>query len=161
MVVLTKSDIINGASEPQEVYIPLLKKSVLLKPLTDGQYSEIKAIKNDIGKIKTNVSLGKNGELDIDKTTTNAKKRLEEFQKNSVKDLSIDLDVKKTEEAKFLADCKTVAYGLSIQEKFYPHDVENMTPIGVVHEIANAVIDISKLSNEESLTDDVKDFRDE
>lgn len=152
MVLLTRKDIINGASERQEVEIPLLGQTISLRPLTDGEYAEIEAIRKDVGEIKTNLAFDEKGGVDVNKVRKKVK-----ADKNG---LELKLDLKKSEEMNYYADCLTTAYGLSNeQERFTPEDVRNMRPLGVVSQIADAVIRISKLDEPEKVNEEMKTFR--
>lgn len=157
-MLLTRSDIINGTFERKEVMIELLGQEISLRPLTDGEFNAIEAIKKDIGKVKTLVKVEKGKEDNID--IEEAAQKAEAEQKE--KEMELELDLRKTEEQKYYADCLAAAYGLSNdREKFHPSDIKNMRPVGVVHEIAEAVIRISKLEDPLNLDQEVKTFRGE
>jgi hypothetical protein len=72
MVVLTRDDIINGASKTTEYESQILGKTVTIRALTDGEYSQIEALKKDVGKIRTNVGLDKNQDINLDNATEKA-----------------------------------------------------------------------------------------
>ena len=150
-MLLKRKDILNGAQNRQDVYIKLLDEEISLKPLTDGEFAEIEAIRKDVGEVTTNLALNKSGGVDVNR----AKKQVTENN-----GMELKLDLKKTEEQNYYADCLAAAYGLSNdKEVFTTDDVAQMTPIGVVGEIALAVLKISKLDEPETLNEDVEEFR--
>lgn len=154
MVVLTRADILNGKFERQEVYIKILDKEISLRPLTDGEYNAVIAVQKDMGKVKTNIKLDKDGSIDTNKIREEAEK------KNEVRDMDMELDMKIIEEKKYYADCMAAAYGLSNDsETFHPSDLKQMRPVGAAHEIAEAVMKISKLDEPEKVNADTKQFR--
>lgn len=155
-MIITKSDVLNGEIAREEVYIKAWDKEVSLKPLNDGELSEIEAKKKDIGKIKANLELDKTGNIDTNRIKNEAMK------KALKKDMELDIDVMKSEIVKYEANCLTAAYGLSNdQEQWTPEEVKSLRPAGVVKEIAEAVLKISKVDNLEKLQEEVKDFRPE
>lgn len=143
MTVLTRDDIINGARKTSEYESKILNKTVTIRALTDGEYSQVEALKKDVGKISTNVQLNKGDDINLDKTT---------------RDLNIDLDLKRQEEQRFRADCLTAAYGLSIESTIRPDDIKK-APAGFAKEVASEVLKLSKLNEPESLKEDVESFR--
>jgi len=150
MVILTKSDIINGKEERKEIYIPLLKKEISLRPLTDGEYNRFIAMSKDLGPVQADINESME-KVDINKAAESAEKK---------RSMSMNMDLKKQEEARFRAECTVAAFGLSNDnEKWMPRDLENMRPIGVVRQIADAVIKISGVDDPEKLEEDVKEFR--
>jgi len=153
MVLLTRSEIINGKAERKDVYIKALKKEISLRPLTDGEYNHIQAVEKDIGKIKANVDMTRDGDISLDEARKDAE------QKMRRRGAELNLDLKKQEEKKFYAQCLTAAHGLSNdQETFTPDDMRMMRPVGAVQEIAEAVVRISKLEEPENLAEDTKNF---
>ena len=153
MVQLTRADIINGKSQIVDVYIPLLDEEISLRPLTDGEYSHITGLKKDMGKIKAKAQIDGTGNIDIDKTIETRKEQL-------AKDMEVELDMRKMQEQTYYADRLTASYGLSHGDvKISPEDLKQMRPAGVVKEIADAVMKISKLKDPGGLIQDVESFR--
>lgn len=147
MVVLTRDDIINGTRKTTEYESKILGQTVTIRALTDGEYSQIEALKKDIGKIQANVNLDKKGGIDLEGTASSA-----------TKDMMIDLDLKRQEEQTYKANCLTAAYGLSVDGTMRPEDLKH-APVGFAAEVTSEVLKLSKLTDPASLKDDVDSFR--
>lgn len=150
MTILRKSDILNGKNQTEEVYIPLFDDEITLRPLTDGEYNDSQVIRNKLGKQRMKMEL----DQDPEKIKEDVKKQFKG------KEMNLEIDTALIEAQKFKADCKVAAYGLSIDEKWTENDVKNLRPLGVVKEIADAVLRISKVEEgTEKLNKDVESFR--
>lgn len=134
MVKLSKTDILEGRDSEHVVYFEELGGEIVLRPLTDGQWARISAIKGDIGKIVTKPSYGKD--------------RLGSI--SGVADMLLEVDLKRATENEAEADAQAVAYSLSDPqgEKWTVEDIRKMKPAGVVKKIAAKVYYISGVSKE-------------
>lgn len=148
MVVLTRADIINGKQKTKEFESKIINKTVLIRALTDGEYSQIDTIKKDVGKIKTDIQLDKVKKMDIDEMVDEA----------TAKTMTVEVDPKRQSDQNFRADCLTAAYGLSVDEKWKADDLKG-APAGFAAEVAKEVLKLSKLNEPESIKEDVESFR--
>lgn len=147
MVLLSKSDIINGKNNIQTVEFPELNGELLLRPLTDGEYHRvIKAITGKgIGNFGITPTI-KDGEIDKDATMETVK---------------LDLDVGVLEENSFKANCLAVSLSLTHDEndeKYTQKEVEQF-PAGIVEKIAAKVYEITGVNDPKNMQAQMKSFR--
>jgi len=112
----TKADLLNGAEAVRDQFIKALGGEVKLRPLTDGEYSEVK------------VELAKSIEMDLDIKNKTARPRL---------------DLGAFGRCEYQSNCIAAAYGLSCNKVTWtPEEVKNLKA-GAVDEIASIVLAIS------------------
>lgn len=122
-MILTKQQILSGKDYREEVYIPSLKGSVTLRPLTQSEYA---LIETTIAKA-TNVQItpGKGNQ----KTNT-----------------TVDLDIQEVVRQEHETDCIAVQLGLVLDEPFTIAEIKGISPAGAISEIAKEVYRISGVS---------------
>lgn len=134
---LSKADILSGRRREIAFYVEELGGEVILRPLTDGQWAQIKAVKSAGGKLTGNPVMDEEGNVDRKATGGN---------------LRIEVDTKIAAEQEYEADCLAVAYSLSDTrikgETWTVDDVKRMEPPGVVRKIAAKVYAITGVSKE-------------
>lgn len=141
-LVLSKADLLNGKDSIKEFEFPELGGSISLRPLTDGEFQEVQAVKVSGGKLE-GAPVVKNGEIDPVATQ---------------KAIRVQMDLGETQKKEFEGDCLAVAYSLSHSgETWTPDEVRNLKPIGIVTRIAEKVYEISGIK--EGIVEDVKNFR--
>lgn len=145
-MALTKNDILKSVKDSKEVEIESLDGKVLIRPLSDGEYSEIQD--KIFGGVKATKS------INPEKIAKIKDKDDPKQQTKMLKDLGIDIDIAKMQklekESTYLA-CK---YGLSVDEEWTVEDVGQLPP-GVPKEIAEAIY---KYTGVDKL-DEVEKFR--
>lgn len=146
-MILTKSDIINGKNNIQEIKIPKLKGSLKLRPLTDGEYQKINNLMKNggIGNIKTQIKPD---------TTNKTRETLQNL-------LYIEINPEKAEKARYNADVKAVYYALQhheTSEKWTENDIKSFPP-GTVEIIAQKVYEISGIQDPNTTRKEVETFR--
>jgi len=125
----TKAQIIQGIARIEEVEVEGFDGKIPIKPLTDGQYTEIEEIRIRGTKVK-----------------------------GSVKDpdsIEMEIDLEVSTKQGFLADVKTVYYGLATTEKWTEDEIKSITPPGIVDKLAKEIYRISGVTS----LDAVKKFR--
>lgn len=125
----TKAAILQGANRVETVSIPGVAESIPLKPLTDGQYSEIEQIRTKGMVVKGNPERSA--------------------------DVTMDIDLEVSTRQSHLADVKAVYYSLATEEKWTEEEIEAISPPGIVSKIAAEVYRISGVEQ----IDKVKKFR--
>jgi len=147
MVLITKSDIKNGKEDRHEVFIPLLNEEVSLRPLTDREYEKVMALGKDLG------------DMSMDMKESGTDNTGDENQKQE-REIKATINPKIQHEANTNANYLCAAFGLSNEnETFVPSDLYDMRPVGVVAQIAEAVVMISKIQDLKELEKAIKDFR--
>lgn len=117
---VTKEQVLKGKRYTEEVPAKGYDEPFLLRPLTDGEYAEVKAL------TLKNTRLKPDGKVDWEKT--------------QITDI-----VRAQAESKFL----TVAYGLSIDENWTPEDVRMLKP-GTTEILEPKILEISGITRNEA-----------
>lgn len=133
---LTKADILKGSSQVKTKYFDKLGGEVSVRPLTEGEWSEIEAMRGSGAKITGSPKFDKNGNFDI---------------RSMQRDLQVEINSKDIQVLEFEAKAKAVAWGLSVNgEEWTPDEVRQLRPVGIVGEIAEFIFEISGVTNEAS-----------
>lgn len=134
---LSKVDILSGKRREIAFYVEELGGEIILRPLTDGQWEQIKAVKSAGGRLTGNPVMSADGNVD---------------RRASSESMKIEIDLKAASEQEYEADCLAVAYSLSDTrvsgETWTVNDVKRMEPPGVVRKIAMKVYAITGVSKE-------------
>ena len=141
-MVLSKSDILIGASNYEEINLDSAKGSICIRPLTVGEIHQISQMKNKALGDYTANQQGSSKRSIAGKINAQAKMNME-----------------KITIAENKADIKTVFWGLQNEgnpEKYSEEEIAIMKP-AVFDEILDHVKRISHMEDEE-LEDDVEDF---
>ena len=144
-MVLSKSEILNGASNYEEYTIKALDDTVCLRPLTIGEIQKIEETRSKAL-----------GDYTANQKGVPSKKRIKATLEAQAK-----INVEKSTIADNKADIKIVVFGLDNKgnpEKFTEEDVKNFSK-PTFEEILSKVKEISHMEDEmEDLEDDVEDF---
>jgi hypothetical protein len=122
--LLTRTALLAGTGRVEHVYFEELQGELALRPLTDGEYARVEAIKSAGGMTMTakpKVSGARGSKVELDKDT---------FQ--------INIDPQRMTEAAYEADCLAAALSMSVPngEKWTTEDVKRLEPPGIVKKIA-------------------------
>lgn len=145
MAKLTKADILKGTNNIRTQYFDKLGGEVELRPLTEGEWAEIEALRSSGAKIKGKPTF-KNGNLDI---------------KSMQQNLQVEIDSKEIQLMEFEAKAKAVAWGLSTSpdNQWTVEEVKQLRPVGVVDDIAEFIFKISGVTKEGA--EEARNFRQE
>ena len=130
---LNKAAIINGTAQVHYEFVEELNGELALAPLTEGQYSQIEAIKGSGIKMKGRPVMDKDGNPDFEKISEN---------------LEMEMDLENMTRNDFEAEVLAVAYSLSggTGEHWTVDDVKSIRPPGIVSRLAKVVFKISGVS---------------
>lgn len=144
MAKLTKADILKGASQVKTQYFEKLGGELDVRPLTEGEWAEIEALRGSGAKIKGSPKFDKNGSFDI---------------RSMQKDLQVVIDSKEMQMLEFEAKAKAVAWGLSTSSdnQWTVEEVKQLKPVGVVDDIARFIFKISGVTEEGA--EEARNFR--
>jgi hypothetical protein len=147
-MILTKSDIINGKNNIQEIEIPQLNGSLKLRPLTDGEYQKI-------------TNLMKNGGLGKIKTTIKTTDTTNETQENISNLLDLEIDPLLAEKQRYKADITAIHYSLDHKENKEIWTLQEIKqfPAGTIDTIAQKVYQISGIADPNTTRQEIKSFR--
>ena len=161
--MITKSDIINGKHNIQEVTIEKLTGigdgKLKLRPLTDGEFHQINALMRN-GGVKT-----MKGKL----TPEEARKQKRKLSTGK-SEVGFEIDPIESAEKKYEADVKAVYFSMKHEEnkdEWTEQEIKDFFPAGAVEETALKVYEISGVTDPdkqrredmEELEEDMKDFR--
>ncbi len=124
---VTREQILKGKSYTEEVRVKGYDESFQIRPLTDGEYAEVRAV------ALKNTRLKSDGKIDWENT--------------QITDV-----VKAQAESKFL----TVAYGLSVNENWTPEDVKMLRP-GTADILETKILEISGVTRKEEDLDKLQE----
>src|SRR5690606_18047712 len=146
MAKLTKADILKGVNNIRTQYFDKLGGEIDVRPLTEGEWAEIEALRGSGAKIKGNPTIDKSGNLDI---------------KSMRENLQVEIDTKELQLMEFEAKAKSVAWGLSTRpdNQWMVEEVKQLRPVGVVDDIAEFIFKISGVTEES--VNEVRNFRQE
>lgn len=146
MAKLTKADILKGVNNVRTQYFDKLGGEVELRPLTEGEWAEIEALRSSGTKIKGKPTFDKSGNLDI---------------KSMQQNLQVEIDSKEIQLMEFEAKAKAVARGLSTSpdNQWTVEEVKQLRPVGVVDDIAQFIFKISGVTEEGA--EEARNFRQE
>ncbi len=146
MAKLTKADILKGVNNVKTQYFDKLGGEVELRPLTEGEWAEIEAIRGSGAKIKGKPTFDKSGNLDI---------------KSMQQNLQVEIDSKEIQLMEFEAKAKAVAWGLSTSpdNQWTVEEVKQLRPVGVIDDIAEFIFKISGVTKEGA--EEARNFRQE
>lgn len=149
-MAILKKDIIQGKELVETIRIDALEQDVDLRPLTDGEYNEVEAIRKDLGKIR--VKLNK-----VDKSLDPEVQ--EEMKRKALEDQDVNMDLGLVAKKGYEANARAAAYGLSNSGFKWTVDEVKKLKAGAVPEIARAVYKISHLDVPETLEKEIDSFR--
>lgn len=146
MAKLTKADILKGVNNVKTQYFDKLGGEVELRPLTEGEWAEIEALRSSGAKIKGRSTFDKSGNLDI---------------KSMQQNLQVEIDSKEIQLMEFEAKAKAVAWGLSTSpdNQWTVEEVKQLRPVGVLDDIAEFIFKISGVTEEG--VEEARNFRKE
>lgn len=146
MAKLTKADILKGVNNIRTQYFDKLGGEIDVRPLTEGEWAEIEALRSSGAKIKGKPTFDKNGNLDI---------------KSMQQNLQVEIDSKEIQLMEFEAKAKAVAWGLSTSpdNQWTVEEVKQLRPVGVIDDIAEFIFKISGVTEES--VEEVRNFRKE
>ncbi len=146
MAKLTKADILKGVNNVKTQYFDKLGGEVEVRPLTEGEWAEIEALRSSGAKIKGKPTFDKSGNLDI---------------KTMQQNLQVEIDSKEIQLMDFEAKAKAVAWGLSTSSdnQWTVEEVKQLRPVGVVDDIAEFIFKISGVTEEG--VEEARNFRQE
>ena len=161
--MITKSDIINGKHNIQEVTIEKLTGigdgKLKLRPLTDGEFHQINALMRN-GGVKT-----MKGKL----TPEEARKQKRKLSTGK-SEVGFEIDPIESAEKKYEADVKAVYFSMKHEEnkdEWTEQEIKDFFPAGAVEETALKVYEISGVTDPdkqrregmEELEEEMSDFR--
>ena len=154
MVTLTPNDIQEGKYQIIEMPVPLWNNEmVAFRQITDNEYRNAMKKRGDVGKVKAKVAMDKQGNIDPNRS-------LEQRKAETAENMDINVDSVKVQENQDYADRLIVAYGLSHSgNNFKPDDLKNIGPIGIIKQMVDIILRISKVNNPDTLNQETKDFR--
>lgn len=146
MAKLTKADILKGVNNVRTQYFDKLGGEIDVRPLTEGEWAEIEALRSSGAKIKGKPTFDKSGNLDI---------------KSMQQNLQVEIDSKEIQLMEFEAKAKAVAWGLSTSpdNQWTVEEVKQLRPVGVVDDIAEFIFKISGVTEES--VEEARNFRKE
>lgn len=146
MAKLTKADILKGVNNVKIQYFDKLGGEIEVRPLTEGEWAEIEALRSSGAKIKGKPTFDKSGSLDI---------------KSMQQNLQVEIDSKEIQLMEFEAKAKAVAWGLSTRpdNQWTVEEVKQLRPVGVVDDIAEFIFKISGVTEEGA--EEARNFRQE
>lgn len=146
MAKLTKADILKGVNNVRTQYFDKLGGEIDVRPLTEGEWAEIEALRSSGAKIKGKPTFDKNGNLDI---------------KSMQQNLQVEIDSKEIQLMEFEAKAKAVAWGLSTSpdNQWTVEEVKQLRPVGVIDDIAEFIFKISGVTEES--VEEARNFRKE
>jgi hypothetical protein len=146
-MILTKSDIINGKNNIQEIKFPQLNGSLKLRPLTDGEYQKI-------------TNLMKNGGLGKIKTTINTQ-NTDKTKETIANMLDLEIDPLLAEKQRYKADITAIHYSLDHKEnkEIWTLNEIKQFPAGTIDIIARKVYEISGIADPNTTRQEIKTFR--
>lgn len=146
MAKLTKADILKGSNQVRTKYFEKLGGELDVRPLTEGEWAEIEALRSSGAKIKGKPTFDKSGNLDI---------------KSMQQNLQVEIDSKEIQLMEFEAKAKAVAWGLSTSSdnQWTVEEVKQLRPVGVVDDIAGFIFKISGVTEEGA--EEARNFRQE
>lgn len=146
MAKLTKVDILKGVNNVKIQYFDKLGGEIEVRPLTEGEWAEIEALRSSGAKIKGKPTFDKSGSLDI---------------KSMQQKLQVEIDSKEIQLMEFEAKAKAVAWGLSTSpdNQWTVEEVKQLRPVGVVDDIAEFIFKISGVTEEGA--EEARNFRQE
>jgi len=133
-MAITKADLLRRKTDPEEVFIELLGDSVLLAPLSSGQYTQVEAIQMSGIKARGKVQ---------------------------AQDPEMEFDVSKVNENQKVAAALAVTYSLNNadpQSKWSQEEVKSLAP-DVVEAIAEEVFRLTGVDPVQPLSGSVASFR--
>jgi len=140
---LNKAAILNGRDQVYYEYFDELGGELALHPLTEGQFSQVAAIKAAGSKMSGKAIMNSRGEVDKAATSQN---------------MEITIDLQKAQEMEFESDVLAVAYSLSDRnETWTDREVKRLRPPGIIKKIAKRVMEISEVTPEQ--IEQVRSFR--
>lgn len=146
MAKLTKADILKGVNNVRTQYFDKLGGEIDVRPLTEGEWAEIEALRSSGAKIKGKPTFDRSGNLDI---------------KSMQQSLQVEIDSKELQLMEFEAKAKAVAWGLSTSpdNQWTVEEVKQLRPVGVIDDIAEFIFKISGVTEES--VEEVRNFRQE
>src|SRR5690554_6693138 len=146
MAKLTKADILKGVNNVRTQYFDKLGGEIDVRPLTEGEWAEIEALRSSGAKIKGKPAFDKSGNLNI---------------KSMQQNLQVEIDSKEIQLMEFEAKAKAVAWGLSTSpdNQWTVEEVKQLRPVGVIDDIAEFIFKISGVTEES--VEEARNFRKE
>lgn len=147
-MALTKKDLLTTAKDSKVVEIDRLGgKEVRIRPLNDGEYSEIQNMVTSAMKITKSLSADK---LMKAKNTDDLKE-----QHEVLNDLGINIDFEKMKDIERKSNYLTCKYGLSVGDEEWTEEEVAQLPTGVPSEISDKIMEYTGVNK----LDEVENFR--
>ncbi len=169
---LNKADILRGRDRMVATYIKTLDGEVVLRPLTDGEWSEVESTAASAFSIDASGEVIDRLQREVEEGSISA----EQARARYGEALKLDLDVGRFARAEYNANALAAMYGMSAGgEEWSMQDVRSL-PIGATEEIAKKVLDLTgvsldmqdvaagmsgKSNAERKMTDEVHRFRED
>jgi len=128
---LTKADILQGKDAVHEIEVAEWGGSVSVRPLTEGEYAQVEALKGSCAKLGGGAVYDEEGNVDRLKTAEN---------------MSVEMDMQQYVQKEFEGNVMAVAFAMSIEEEWTAEEVKRLKPPGVVAKIAYEVYSLSGVS---------------
>jgi hypothetical protein len=142
---LTKAAILNGKDQVFYEHFEELGGELALRPLTEGQFSQVTAVRAAGAELSGNAVMDANGEVD---------------RKATGEKMTIKVDMEKAAKMEFEAEVLAVAFSLSSDkgDTWTDKEVKSLRPVGIVKKIAEKVYAITGAAPKQ--IEQVKTFRD-
>jgi len=132
-IISIKDRILKGKDYVKKINIKELGGEIQIRPLTEGEWTEISSRAVKSAKTEFTPIFNKAGEVDREKT------------KESVK---FNFDVETLQKADFEKNILTCKYGIK-EEGLTEEDLRQLSPPGIIEKIANEIFKISGIQEEE------------
>jgi hypothetical protein len=146
-IKLTKAQVMAGKDLTKEIEVKAWGGTVIIRPLTEKQYAQVESIKVTGTHLKGGAVYDEDGNVDKEKSAAG---------------MQAEIDLEKTTYAEFEANATAVFYGMAFASGEKLDTVEeamDLTPPGVIKEIARAIYEISGVTSKEA-AETLKKFRD-
>lgn len=124
---LTRADLLAGRNRVEYVYFEELDGEIGLRPLTDGEFARVEAMKASGGltlKARPGVVRGNRAQVDTES-------------------MEMDINLEQMTAKAYEADCQAVAYAMVDEKPWGMNEVRQLQPPGIVKKIAAEVYRIS------------------
>jgi len=125
---LTKADILQGKDAVHEIEVEEWEGSISVRPLTEGEYAQVEALKGSCAKLGGGAVYDEDGNVDRLKTAEG---------------MNIEMDMENYVQKEFEGNAIAVAFAMSVDEEWTVEEVKQLKPPGVVAKIAYKVYKLS------------------
>lgn len=158
MGALTKADFLRGTRNSVEVTIEGIEGTILLRPLSDGEYQHAKNITMKALRAAADLDAAMKSIKEVRKKQAKATaKGQAPAEPTAFEGMTIEFDMGAFTEAEFESKVFMVSRALSVNEVWTTDDVKSLSPIGVIDKLIAKVYEVSNIT--ETMEDLVKSFR--